>query len=1123
MDQQVTYQRSDKVADARVGSGGGSIESFKTRIIRTIHYETRVISTNYGPLGVSDKVEIDDSRKALTERSWAAIVHPNTMASQAEDAKFKHDMTTTELRVRINQLRVVSCLCAYVLVFIKELPFCRPNLRYAMRLTDEWDRIFREEYDIPTCTDRKKIKLRMLFELFAVEGAVVEKFFSCMESSVEFPDMRPNEDGTLDEWDVTQLADVVRNLQRHLDPENILNAWSHNMDHTPSTTAMAFHLKTVLAQMHGDAIDLRRLRTGGDASVSVPEPPAAPQAETAVKCADIERGCADAMEVDATPPPARGRLPVGANAGDPPVQPAAETGGPTPGGFRFKQIMAEGLTRSDCSVLGQQLSARRQLRNKMSCALADSGSAAGRARPGETETTRIGRVVAANPALRQVHLPNGSGPVELSAAQVAGSHLPTLDEVLNSGVPQELLNHALVGMSHSVKTLGLDHGLAMLGMSATTKWEYRKLKHNSHYPGPADWDFYYARVKPPKSLNASSAPPAEMPDAVGPGASPAPDGGGPRGGGGGGGGGAVGAVGGGRCWARRAALKIMSESNNGEMFSMPKEKNVTEAIYRDMVLQLADANDRSNMHNVPQRREEDYKRVKSLHSDFTPIDCQPHGKPSDANTINPDCIFERRLVKPSFSMPARSSRIECGLPHEDNLYQRRLDHLNDNCALPTCVRPQQFTRAAPIMEDKEPGGSLYFNKWVSAGHAAWVVEISAMLANVAGLSGSDLHVAPDSLKVQAFRGVESEDAAEEQPESGLGRGPVPPSEAARRAADETAVPRELARAVSAPGSSGGGSSSLGPTSEDERAKAEAMPLRQDTKVTTMYYEWDMQATALTIIANDMLHYDCEDNFDAAIDNYPDVFEVPAAGPQAAGRNQLRQRMMRDRPQHSLRFSARPGTAAHILVPLTRAVPLRASRHIKACKPTANCELSLSETYKLLQQESLAEGRPLSFSSVQYMNAESKLKNTDDLEELTGNLFARSTWVHFTNKQLDKRGHLTDAEQDRLVDHGVYIRLQVRNARAANPTPDCPGAEYSKHIGKVPKARLTSMEAQERMTIEYADDPRKGGGEYGELHRERCRLLREQQSRNDGRLKGAALACKRRRERGLVPGSKQARI
>ena len=46
MDQQVTYQRSDKVADARVGSGGGSIESFKTRIIRTIHYETRVISTS---------------------------------------------------------------------------------------------------------------------------------------------------------------------------------------------------------------------------------------------------------------------------------------------------------------------------------------------------------------------------------------------------------------------------------------------------------------------------------------------------------------------------------------------------------------------------------------------------------------------------------------------------------------------------------------------------------------------------------------------------------------------------------------------------------------------------------------------------------------------------------------------------------------------------------------------------------------------------------------------------------------------------------------------------------------------------------------------------------------------
>ena len=178
------------------------------------------------------------------------------------------------------------------------------------------------------------------------------------------------------------------------------------------------------------------------------------------------------------------------------MQPAQQGAAPSAPGLQFKQIIAEGLTRSDCSELGGQLSARRQLRNKMSHALVDSaaGSAA-RARPGETETKRFERIVSTNASLRQVHLPNTKQPVELSPAAVAGSHLPTLDEVLNSGVPQNLLDYALSGLK-SVSNLGLDHNLAMIGMSSKARWEYKKVK-NSAYPGPVDWDFGWARFKPP--------------------------------------------------------------------------------------------------------------------------------------------------------------------------------------------------------------------------------------------------------------------------------------------------------------------------------------------------------------------------------------------------------------------------------------------------------------------------------------------------------------------------------------------------------------------------------------------------------------------------------------------------
>lgn len=1077
MDQEVTYQRTEKVSDPR--AGGGTIEGFKTRILKTIHYETRVISTNYGPLGLKDTIDPDDARKALVERSWAAIVHPNQEASKAEDAQFKHDMTTIELKIRINQLRVVAGLCAYVLVFIKELPFCRPNLRFAMRITDEWDRIFREEYDIPTATDRKKIKLRMLFDLFAVESAVVEKFFACMESSVEFEDMRPNDDGTLKEWDITQLADVVHNLQRHLDMENILNAWSHNIDHIPACTAIAFHLKTVLAQMHGDAIDLRRLRTS------------------------------------AAPVQSAGRLPFGTNEGDPTVQPAQQGAAPSAPGLQFKQIITEGLTRSDCSELGGQLSARRQLRNKMSHALVDSaaGSAA-RARPGETETKRFERIVSTNASLRQVHLPNTKQPVELSPAAVAGSHLPTLDEVLNSGVPQNLLDYALGGLNSSVSNLGLDHNLAMIGMSSKARWEYKKVK-NSAYPGPVDWDFGWARFKPPVKGKAQPVT-TDLPDAVGPGAAPQAQSsavttvaGTPIGGGGQG-----------KSVWMRAALQVMAESNNGEVFSMPKDKNVTAAIYRDVIASLADANDRSNLVRVPKRRDDDFNRIRALHSDYSPIDGQPQGKPVDPSVINPDCMYDQgqRVLSEKYMTPAQNQRIGCGVPHEDNVYQRRLDLLNDNCALPTCVRPQQFAMSPPIEEDKE-GGGIYFNKWVSGGHAAWVVEIAAMLKNVPGLSGCHTLLTPDSLMVGSARSRQS--GAQDDPMTDIDgeswRDPVrrPGEDDAREAADQTPMPSSMAAQVSSPhaGEASSSASSLRPTSEEARAKAEAAPLRQNAAIDSMYYEWDMQATALTIIANDMFHFDCEEEFDAAIDNYPDVFTIDPNAVPGVARKELLARMLRDRPQHSLRFPARPGNA-NILVPLTRAPPLDASRFVVANKSDANAELSMRQQYQLLQQESLAEGCPLSFTSMQYANAESKLKNTNDLDELTGNLFARSTWLLFTNKQLDARGHLTDDEQARLCDHGLYIRLQVRNARASNP--DGPGQAYSKHIGKVPKARLTSMEAQERMTISYADDTAAGGEEYGDLHRERRRMLAQQQKNIMSGGEAIAAACKRRREAGLKP-------
>ena len=71
-----------------------------------------------------------------------------------------------------------SCasLVAYVLIFIKHIPSCQPNLSYANMLCNKWYEILWTEYNLPRPSKRKKIKLRMMLELFAAESAVFEKF-----------------------------------------------------------------------------------------------------------------------------------------------------------------------------------------------------------------------------------------------------------------------------------------------------------------------------------------------------------------------------------------------------------------------------------------------------------------------------------------------------------------------------------------------------------------------------------------------------------------------------------------------------------------------------------------------------------------------------------------------------------------------------------------------------------------------------------------------------------------------------------------------------------------------------------------------------------------------------------
>tara|TARA_Y100000385_G_scaffold278178_1_gene326137 strand:- start:265 stop:1035 length:771 start_codon:yes stop_codon:yes gene_type:complete len=230
--------------------GSNGLESFTTVVLDSIHYESHLMCTNCGPLGLKADTEPSGNRLALTDRSIAHIVPACDDEDPAAEVEFDVNKLTDDMKAHVNKLRVCSCLVAYVLVFIKHIPQCQPNLTYAMMLCNEWYGIMWREYNLPRPSKRKKIKLRMMLFLFCVESAVFEKFM-CAESAVDFVDMLPDENGNLSPFCIDQLVDVIRSLQRCLDLEVIHAAWSHSLDHSPATSSHIFQMKTVLSQLHG--------------------------------------------------------------------------------------------------------------------------------------------------------------------------------------------------------------------------------------------------------------------------------------------------------------------------------------------------------------------------------------------------------------------------------------------------------------------------------------------------------------------------------------------------------------------------------------------------------------------------------------------------------------------------------------------------------------------------------------------------------------------------------------------------------------------------------------------------------------------------------------------------------
>jgi len=774
MEQRVLNTRSVKT----VGSNG--LESWTTVVLDSLHYESHLICTNCGPLGLrGDNVEPSTNRTALTDRSWAHIVHSAEDDDETGDIEFDMQTATDEVKQQVNRYRVNACLVAYVLIYIKHIPSCRPNLTYAHMLCNKWYDILWVEYNVPKPSKRKKIKLRMLLELFATESAVYEKFM-LRESGLDFEDMRPDENGHLNPFCIEQLTDVVRSLQRCVDLEVIHNAWSHSLDHSPATTSHRFQLMSELAGMHGSIPDSVRIMGPGpdpgydpgaiqdserehtqhytptdEQGMSQFDAPVQPQGRAAepeqdeVDYDDLV-GLVDeqqAIEQSRAPPPDASEVVMAAvnqprgEASPPPPPPPPHQHMPKPltpaqqakWDARHTEPLVAAKATNGNSV-NETVVFPRFMRDGLSREEAAAGAEElAERREIRCELSRRGLVKTIKHDDRGQHQQvtrmltdkcdkNTKEP--LMRLPSTGQYI-SAERAAGACMPdtQEVMNHGYAeGFVRDVVSgkpsgsFGSEH--ATIGHSPNLKWEY-KVRTTDDMNKPADYDFNWARLK---AFGTSNGADASI------------------------------NVGGGQkvrsVWSSSAReIKTMSVTGN---HSLINTRSMTLESVRDTLFQMGQSL-AENKIRIPRHTSSHARERLNKYSNMLEDTCE-FTSTNPPKAVHPHCMLVKNMgnnsykLDPAFQAAKGFERPESSTAGSSG-YEKRLDYLVDKRALPSCILPESFEKGVPITEC-EGGNGIYFNKYVASEHASLKMESSKFLATVPGIAGGKFTEGPPSFKAR---------------------------------------------------------------------------------------------------------------------------------------------------------------------------------------------------------------------------------------------------------------------------------------------------------------------------------------------------------------------------------------
>ena len=633
-------------------------------------------------------------------------------------------------------------------------------------LTSRWDTILWNEYNLPKPPLRKQVKRRMLFELFAVEGAVAEKFF-LQETAVGFADMRPNADGTLSAFCIEQLTDVVVGLQRHVDLQNAANAMAHGFGHNPPTSAHVFQMKTVLAQLHGSGLDhhtfvgppLGKDRPTGQSSTAAAGPSAGGGGGAAAAAAgqgrrpeptnlddldeedDREAEASVAAAEAAAAAEARRAAAYGMRDGEDLTSPKAVDGTEVCDVLQTRPMMQNGMTRRECGKLAERLEIQRQARAEYSRRLEKNEGK--RVRSSDLADTSMSKQMTkvfqdgVDSKGKPLYKVPATGRM-VGAATAAACVMPTAQDALSGGISDQFLRDMVLGKESGqcgpdLHMLGIlsahppprewDHETNQMRevQAVSTKgWDYECTSNKTGARGPADYDFNWAMLN-----EFTRGKKDDEGDAVG---------------------------------AKRKAKSIWTNvtrqirqcvrtSGGQKTFSLMDIESMTFESMRDtlfMISQPLETNKvRIGKFHFPQRQiMMKQSRLLSGNEQFgeddAPAKVHPQGLYTTKNAAgewryDPGWVNAEGLPRLSDGDAAPSD------------YQKRLDYFADRRALASCVTPMAFARDFPIKES-EAHNAIYFNKWIANEHAALVVEAASFLARVPGIAGGDYTKVPATFR-----------------------------------------------------------------------------------------------------------------------------------------------------------------------------------------------------------------------------------------------------------------------------------------------------------------------------------------------------------------------------------------